>query len=123
MANLRRLHLRQLEDQLESYRRSAKQPRPRAGWIREIRKALGMTTQQLAKRMRLSQPSVTLLEQGEAKGSITLSSLQKAASALDCELVYALVPRERLEDRLLQRSRELAQRQISPVSHTMALEE
>jgi predicted DNA-binding mobile mystery protein A len=65
---------------------------PNRGWIKAIREALGMTTVQLAKRLGVKQPSVTALEQSEAKGTIELATLRRVAEALDCVLVYALVP-------------------------------
>ena len=97
------------------------QPPPR-GWTRAIRDALGMTATQLAQRMGISQPSVTALEQDEARQTITLARLQRAAEALDCTLVYALVPRYPLDERLQARAHEKAGRMLSSVHTTMMLE-
>ncbi|GLS32285.1 hypothetical protein SAMN04488498_106230 [Mesorhizobium albiziae] len=41
--------------------------------------------------------SVEALEKFEANGSIKLDTLRRAAEALDCTLVYALVPNTSLE--------------------------
>src|SRR5262245_27532719 len=71
--------------------------RPPRGWVRAIRDALGMSSRQLANRMGQSQPAVTKLERSEASGGARLDSLRRAADALDCDLVYALVPRTSLE--------------------------
>jgi predicted DNA-binding mobile mystery protein A len=60
--------------------------RPPRGWI------LGMITAQFAKRLGVAQPRIIELERGEADGNITLKSLQRAAEALGCRLVYTLVP-------------------------------
>ena len=57
-----------------------------------------MTTRELAARMHVSQPAVTQLERSEITGRAQLGSLRKAAAALDCDLVYALVPRTPLEE-------------------------
>ena len=65
---------------------------PPKGWIRAIRDALGMTGVQFARRLRIRPQSVDALEQSEATGSIQLKTLRRAAEALDCTLVYALVP-------------------------------
>ena len=43
---------------------------PVRGWIKAIREALGMSTAQLAHRLKIKQPSVVELEKSEAKGSI-----------------------------------------------------
>ncbi len=96
--------------------------RPPRGWVKAIREALGMTTAQLARRMGVAQPSVTLLEQSEALGRIRLDTLTRAAAALDCRLVYALVPNQPLEALVQSRRRELAERQLALVEQSMRLE-
>lgn len=96
--------------------------RPPRGWIKAIREALGMTSAQLAKRLGVSQPRVIAIEQAEAKGSITLDSLERAAHALDCQLVYALVPREPLDALVEERAVQLANKRLDSTRHTMALE-
>ena len=96
--------------------------RPLGGWIRAIRDALGMTSRQLADRMRLAQSRVVALEQAEASGATTLKSLREAAEALDCRLVYALVPNLPLDETMRRRAREKAFRQHAQVAHGMLLE-
>ena len=97
-------------------------PPPR-GWVKAIREALGMTSAQLAKRMGVSQPRVFTLEQAETRGAITLDSLERAAHALDCRLVYALVPRQPLNALIEERARLLAHKRLATASHTMSLED
>jgi predicted DNA-binding mobile mystery protein A len=96
---------------------------PVRGWIKAIREGLGMTTVQLAKRLGVSQPSVTALEQSEAKGTIELATLRRVAAALDCTVVYALVPNQPLESTVRERARLFAKRRLGPVEHTMLLED
>jgi predicted DNA-binding mobile mystery protein A len=88
--------------------------RPDDGWIREVRIALGMTSAQLAARMRISQSAVTQLEQSEVAGTARLESLRRAAAALDCDLVYALVPKRGLDRTMHDRAVELATRGLTP---------
>jgi predicted DNA-binding mobile mystery protein A len=97
--------------------------RPPRGWIRAIREALGMTTAQLAARLGIAQPSAVGLEKAEADKAITLQTLERAARALDCTLVYALVPREPLDTLVKERARELARERLRTISHSMALED
>jgi|APFre7841882724_1041349.scaffolds.fasta_scaffold17663_3 predicted DNA-binding mobile mystery protein A len=97
--------------------------RPRAGWIRALREALGMTAGQLARRMGVAQPTLTKLEQSEAAERIQLDSLRRVAAALDCELVYALVPRRPLQDMVDARRRLVAGREYARTAHSMALED
>lgn len=96
--------------------------RPPKGWVRAIRDALGMTSRQLAARMGLSQSTVTAMEQGEAADTVTLRTLREAAAALDCQLVYALVPRTTLDEMVRQRADALADEQLARMHHTMSLE-
>lgn len=116
------LQIRQLDKQLARWRMPARSPVPRAGWLRAIRHALGMSTSQLARRLGISQPRVLKLEKAEIDGSVTLASLRKAAEALGCEFVYALVPREPLEDMVRKQADRVAKAELRSVSHTMALE-
>ncbi|PYT32349.1 MAG: mobile mystery protein A [Acidobacteria bacterium] len=96
---------------------------PVRGWIKAIREALGMSTAQLAKRLGIKQPSVFELEQSEAKGTIELATLRRVAEALDCTLVYALVPNKSLEAIVSDRARAFARRRREPVEHSMLLED
>jgi len=96
--------------------------RPTSGWVRAIRDALGMTSRQLAARMGVSQPAVTQLEQSELNWGVRLDSLRRAAAAMDCELVYALVPRTSLEETVHRRAQLLAERDLAAVDRSMRLE-
>jgi predicted DNA-binding mobile mystery protein A len=82
-----------------------------------------MSTTQLARRLEVKQPSVVGLEQSEAKGSIELATLRRAAVALDCTLVYALVPNKPLETTLRERARAFMRRRCAPIEHSMLLED
>ena len=96
---------------------------PVKGWIRAIREALGMTAEQLAKRVGVKQPTLHRLEQSEVKGSIELATLRRVAAALDCTLVYALVPKQSLEETVHARARSFTRRRLAPVEHSMLLED
>jgi predicted DNA-binding mobile mystery protein A len=95
---------------------------PVRGWIKAIRGSLGMSTVQLARRLRIKQPSVVDLEKSEAKGTIELDTLRRVAAALDCTLVYALAPNKPLEASVRDRARAFARRRLEPVEHSMLLE-
>lgn len=115
-----RLHL---DPRLNEVRQARpKLARPNQGWIRAIRQALGMTTRQLAQRMGIAQGTLTGFEMSEMSGSIRMDTLQKAAEALNCSLVYAFVPKAPLEDIVQEQARKVAARQLSPVEHSMMLE-
>ena len=96
--------------------------RPPRGWICAIREAMGMTTGQFAKRMRVHQPQVIEIEKGEASGRITVHSLERAAEALGCRLVYVLIPEKPLGETLRQQAQRMAEKQMAAVEQTMLLE-
>jgi predicted DNA-binding mobile mystery protein A len=96
--------------------------RPPRGWIRAIRDSLGMTASQLASRMGVSRPRVVVIEQGEVEGSLTLNSLQRAAEALNCTLVYALVPNRPLDETVHAQAVSIASERLAAVEHSMQLE-
>ena len=82
-----------------------------------------MTAEQLGERLGITQPSVQRLEQSEAEDTIQLNTLRRVAEALDCEVVYALVPRENLQKVYDRAAREVARRELGAISHSMALED
>lgn len=82
-----------------------------------------MRAEDLAGRMGVSQPSLTRMEKSERTGTIGLDSLQRAADALGCDVVYALVPRRPLEEMVKAQARSRALENVGRVAHTMALED
>ncbi|MCX6593688.1 MAG: mobile mystery protein A [Acidobacteria bacterium] len=96
---------------------------PVRGWAKAIREAFGMTTAQLAKRLNVKQPTVVRLEQSEVKGTIELATLRRMAEALNCTLVYALVPNQPLETTIRDRAQLFARARRAPVEHSMLLED
>jgi predicted DNA-binding mobile mystery protein A len=111
-----------LDERFNEMSPAARLQPPVRGWIKAVREALGMSTSQLAKRLGIKQPSVVSLEQSEARGSIELATLRRAAEALDCQLVYALVPNKPLETIVRDRARTFARRRRTPIEHSMLLE-
>ena len=98
-------------------------PKLQHGWIATIRAALGMTQAVFGARVKLPKQRVSQLEQRERSGDIKLSQLRDAAEALNCDFVYALVPREPLETTVQRRAREVALRELAAVERTMQLED
>lgn len=111
-----------LDSQLRLLRVMDALTRPERGWLRAIREAIGMTTGQFAMRLGVSQPRIAALERAEANDAVTLRSLRQAAEALDCVLVYALIPKTSLEDMVKDRALFVAERQLARTDQTMRLE-
>src|SRR5579859_6946576 len=123
-SEFKNLRLKQLDRALEPYRVAREVPRPSKGWIRTIRQALGISSGELARRLGTSGQLPLQMEKGEAEDRITLKSLRAAANALDCDLVYALVPRaDSLEETIEDRERAEAKKRVVGVEHSMALED
>lgn len=120
---LSRLRLEQLQATMSAFADMMKRPRPSRGWLKLIREALGRTERQQAQRLGISGPTLHKSEQSEADDRITLGQLRKLADGLDCELVYALVPRRPLTDMVEERARAIAIEEVGGVAHTMSLED
>ena len=120
--DFRQLRSKQLDRALAPLR-SAKVARPPKGWIRAIREALGLSSAELAERMKANRSLIVQQEKAEADDRITLKSLRAFANALDCDLVYAFVPRAGdLEQLVEARARAAAKTNVLGVEHSMALE-
>ena len=122
MGSLEDLRIRQLDDTLSPFRILRQRPPPKPGWIRTIREALGMSLRQVAERAGLSKTAARSAETNEAKGTIQLNSLRTLAEALNCDVVYALVPRESLARTLEQQAERRAGELVEQVSTSMELE-
>jgi len=96
---------------------------PASGWIRAIRDALGMTVADLGRRMGVSGSTVSEIEANERDGGVRLSTLRRAADAMDCVLVYTLVPRESLEHIVTQRAELVLSGVYRQAEQTMRLED
>jgi len=112
-----------LDSKLASIKPIERFAMPPKGWIRAIRDAIGMTGAQLGRRLGMTAQGVVSLERSEASGTIQLNTLRRVAEAMDCVLVYALVPKISLTEMVDRRARELALRALRRVSHSMALED
>jgi predicted DNA-binding mobile mystery protein A len=99
---------------------------PPQGWAKAIREALGFSARQLGQRISTSAQAVQQMEKNEALGRIQLDSLAQLARAMDCHLVYAIVPNnaERSLQKMVEdRARQIALKTLAPVTSTMALED
>ncbi|MBI1834340.1 MAG: mobile mystery protein A [Burkholderiales bacterium] len=117
------LRLEQLQAAVKPYGILLTRRAPSRGWLREIREALGRTERQQATRLGISGSALHKSETSEAEERISLAQLRKLADSLDCELVYALVPRKPLTEVVHNRATQLAKEEVYGVAHTMSLED
>jgi predicted DNA-binding mobile mystery protein A len=82
-----------------------------------------MTTTQLAKRLGVPQSRVVAIEKGEVSGTLTLNTLYRAAEALECQVVYVLVPKQTLLSTIEARADKKAKDILAQTGHTMKLED
>ncbi|MES2832059.1 MAG: mobile mystery protein A [Pseudomonadota bacterium] len=120
---LNQLRVDQLQESLSSYAGLIARKSPAGGWLKLIRQSLGLTERQQAKRLGITGPTLHKSEQAESDERITLQQLRKLADGLDCELVYALVPRRPLTEVVRERARTIALEEVGGVTHTMSLED
>lgn len=93
---------------------------PTQGWLKTIREILGMTTTQLAKKLGISQPRVVCLEKNEK--NIKISTMERIADALNCDFIYAIVPREKIDNIIYNQTRKKALKILNKVNQNMVLE-
>lgn len=68
---------------------------PEQGWLRELRQVSGVAAEDVARRLNVTTHELYRLERAEWDGTITLKQLRKVAEAMECQVVYGVVWRER----------------------------
>lgn len=122
-ASYQRMRIKQLSRTLGRFDRARGLPRPARGWLRAIREALGISLQQVGRRARTTKQGIQSFEKTEAGERITLRNLRRVAEAMDCELIYAVVPKSgTLRDLAEREIRKAATKRVLSVERSMALE-
>jgi predicted DNA-binding mobile mystery protein A len=104
----------QLNTQLSAFSKACDIPVPEAGWINAIRTALGMSLQQLGKKLGVTKQAVQDMEKREKNGSITIHALKQIARVFEMDFVYGFMPKDGSLDAFIERrARELASQMIS----------
>lgn len=96
---------------------------PKNGWIQVIRKVLGLSGQQLAKRLGCTQSNVMAFERREKERTISLEALDQVARAMNCRCVYFFIPNKPFDQILKERAQLVARKRLSVVEHSMKLEQ
>ncbi len=120
---MKNLLTRQVSRRTEKLRKAFQEPLPIKGWIYSMRSALGMTLEQLGARMNAPYQSIQKLENAEIQGSPTLKTMRSVANALECDFVYAFIPRRPLEKMIDEQAEKKARGLIEKVAHSMSLED
>ena len=121
--NKQKLTLEQTDKKLSQFK-NLNEEIPQGGWIHSIRISLNMTLRQLAKRLNITVASAKEIEDREKRGSISINSLRKVATAVNMKFVYGFIPKaDSLEQMIEKRALELAKEIVMRTSNTMALED
>jgi len=96
---------------------------PPEGWLTTMRKALGMSVAQLARRAGVTKAAIYQAERQERERGITIRQMEKLADSLEGRFVYAIVPAHgEVRDHLRVRARAKAEGIVRRTSSHMALE-
>jgi predicted DNA-binding mobile mystery protein A len=97
---------------------------PPIGWIKAIRNGIGMSMEQLGKKLSITKQGVMDIEKREKEGAITINSMQEIAKAMDTQFVYGFVPKAgSLEQMIEMRALEIATKIVERTSTSMKLED
>jgi predicted DNA-binding mobile mystery protein A len=83
---------RQLDKEMRPFREAARSEDQTDMLLRVVRQALGIPVAELARKLGVRPSVVFALEHSERRGTISMRSLTLAAEAMNCSLVYGIVP-------------------------------
>jgi predicted DNA-binding mobile mystery protein A len=115
--------IEQLNCTLMKYRDLTNLSYPLKGWIKTIRKSLGMSSRQLARRTGISPQRLLKIEQQEISGEIKLSTIKKIAEGLNCVFIYALIPQTSINETIRQQAQKIVAKRFKRVTASMVLED
>lgn len=118
----KKLMREQVQEMLDRYSVLKDEAQPGGGWLRLMRNVLGLTSSQLAQRLEMSQANIMRIEKSEVDGTITLNTLFRAAEAMNCKVVYCLIPEKNIDEMLRSKAISIAKKQVERINHTMRLE-
>jgi predicted DNA-binding mobile mystery protein A len=114
----------QLDRSLAAFSNARQENRPMRGWLRAIRQSLGLSMEDVARKLAGTKSLIQQFEDAEKDDRITLGSLRRMADALGCTLVYAIVPKTGTLTELAEQSvRDQVVSDVHAVERTMALED
>jgi predicted DNA-binding mobile mystery protein A len=117
MRNQKRLIVQQLDEKLKPFKGTEKVFLPTKGWIHTIRKSLGMTLEQLGKKLGMTRQGVHYIEESEAVGSIPLKTMLEVGNAMNLRFVYGFVPKDSSFEQLIEKRAGLLARKIVQRTH------
>jgi len=95
---------------------------PPEGWLATMRKAIGMSGPQLAKRLKITKAAIYQAERKELEGAISIKQLQKLATSMNGTLIYAIIPNKPVDEIILRQATSKAHAIVKQASTHMGLE-
>lgn len=117
------LALSQFERRIKPLRKNINSFKVRDGWIHYLRSVLGIKLSTLARLAKTTPSSVQQAERGEEKHKVTVETLRRMAEAMDCEFVYAFIPRKEIKELIKTRAYAKAKKILERADTHMALED
>ena len=97
---------------------------PPIGWIKAIRNGIGMSMEQLGKKLSITKQGVMDMEKREKEGAITIKSMQEIAKSINMQFVYGFVPNNGSLNQMIEtRALEMATKIVERTSTSMKLED
>jgi predicted DNA-binding mobile mystery protein A len=120
MPKFKNIQIANLDKGFESYHSITT---PKKGWIKTIRTSIFMPMSFLAKKMNVSPQAIAGLEKSEIDETISLKTLRNIAANMNCQLHYALIPKDNSLKKTLERQASIKARHIvNEVDKSMSLE-
>jgi hypothetical protein len=76
------------------YRLAGKEKYPTRELLRRVRQVLGVPVAEVAQALGVNRSVIFRLEQSERRGTISLRAMTRVANAMNCKVVYAVIPRD-----------------------------
>jgi len=112
----------QINRRIQGLRSIKEKATVREGWIKYMRSALGLTLEELAKLLSITKAGVAQAERREVNGEVSISTLKKMAEAMECDFVYAFVPKKELKTLIHDKAFEKAAKTLGIADLHMKLE-
>jgi predicted DNA-binding mobile mystery protein A len=118
------LQFQQLNEKLDKFAALSNLVVPPIGWIKAIRNGIGMSMEQLGKKLSITKQAVMDIEKREKEGAVTLKAMQELAKVMDMQFVYGFIPNAGSLDQMIEkRALEIAKTIVQRSSSTMKLED
>ncbi len=83
-----------LDEEMLPFRRAGMDKNYTRGLLRAVRKVLGVPVKEIAEKLGMERSGIYEIEERELKGKVGLLTMDRLAGAMDCKVVYGIVPND-----------------------------